>query len=88
MWAWVWECTRHRQPGAQANMGCWRPASAAGCAAACLCPDSCVSCPPPLPAVHLPQATVQEALAFSATLRLPSTVDQKTRDEFIEEVRR
>ncbi|PSC69376.1 ATP-binding cassette transporter isoform B [Micractinium conductrix] len=36
--------------------------------------------------VHLPQATVAEALAFSATLRLPSTVSQETRTAFIEEV--
>jgi len=36
--------------------------------------------------VHLPQATVSEALAFSAVLRLPSTVDSQTRKEFIEEV--
>lgn len=31
------------------------------------------------------QATVEEALAFSATLRLPSTVDKQTRKDFIEE---
>jgi ABC-type multidrug transport system ATPase subunit len=36
--------------------------------------------------VHLPQATVSEALHFSATLRLPSTVDKKTRTDFVEEV--
>ena len=36
--------------------------------------------------VHLPQATVGEALAFSATLRLPSTVDKQTREDFIQEV--
>jgi ABC-type multidrug transport system ATPase subunit len=36
--------------------------------------------------VHLPQATVFEALTFSATLRLPSTVDKQTREDFIEEV--
>ena len=36
--------------------------------------------------VHLPTATVAEALAFSATLRLPSTVSAETRNEFIEEV--
>ena len=36
--------------------------------------------------MHLPQATVLEALTFSATLRLPSTVPRQTRDDFIEEV--
>ncbi|EFN59720.1 hypothetical protein CHLNCDRAFT_133292 [Chlorella variabilis] len=36
--------------------------------------------------VHLPQATVGEALAFSATLRLPSTVDKQTREDFIQEI--
>ena len=32
------------------------------------------------------QATVSEALHFSATLRLPSTVDKQTRTNFVEEV--
>ena len=36
---------------------------------------------------HLPQATVAEALLFSARLRLPSTVDVATRDKFVGEVR-
>lgn len=39
------------------------------------------------PPAAVTQATVVEALAFSATLRLPSTVDAQTRTDFIEEVR-
>jgi ABC-type multidrug transport system ATPase subunit/ABC-type multidrug transport system permease subunit len=36
--------------------------------------------------IHLPQASVEEALAFSALLRLPSTVDAATRDRFVKEI--
>ncbi|KDD75002.1 ABC-2 type transporter [Helicosporidium sp. ATCC 50920] len=36
--------------------------------------------------VHLPQATVGEALRFSAALRLPSSVDPETRERFVREV--
>ncbi len=44
---------------------------------------SAFALPSPLPS---PQATVSEALHFSATLRLPSTVDKQTRTDFVEEV--
>lgn len=48
----------------------------------CTAPQSAL-CPP----VSYPlQATVSEALHFSATLRLPSTVDKQTRTDFVEEV--
>lgn len=36
--------------------------------------------------LHNGQATVREALEFSAHLRLPSTVDKHTRDTFVHEV--
>lgn len=36
--------------------------------------------------VHLPQASVHEALHFSARLRLPTTVDGAIRDKFVEEI--
>jgi len=36
--------------------------------------------------IHLPQTTVEEACHFSAHLRLPTTVDAKTRAAFVEEV--
>jgi ABC-type multidrug transport system ATPase subunit len=36
--------------------------------------------------VHLPQASVREALAFSARLRLPMDVEASQRDTFVEEV--
>lgn len=36
--------------------------------------------------IHIAQTTVQEALAFSAHLRLPTTVDRGTRSMFVEEV--
>ena len=39
-----------------------------------------------LPVSYPVQATVSEALHFSATLRLPSTVDKQTRTDFVEEV--
>ena len=41
--------------------------------------------PAPLSQIHLAQATVVEALAFSARLRLPTTVDAATRRSFVEE---
>lgn len=42
---------------------------------------------PPCPPPPAPQTTVAEALAFSAHLRLPTTVDAATRHAFVEEVR-
>lgn len=36
--------------------------------------------------VHLPHASVREALEFSATLRLPTTVDKDTRARFVQEI--
>ena len=36
--------------------------------------------------VHLPQTSVREALAFSAALRLPTTVDASTRERFVDEI--
>ncbi|KAF8682044.1 hypothetical protein HU200_045504 [Digitaria exilis] len=36
--------------------------------------------------VHSPQLTVEESVAYSAWLRLPSQVDEKTRSEFVDEV--
>lgn len=36
--------------------------------------------------VHIAQATVSEALDFSAHLRLPTTVDRSTRDAFVQEI--
>ncbi|BAH91729.1 Os02g0528900 [Oryza sativa Japonica Group] len=36
--------------------------------------------------VHSPQITVEESVAYSAWLRLPTEVDSKTRREFVDEV--
>lgn len=36
--------------------------------------------------VHLPHASVKEALEFSARLRLPTTVDNRTRAAFVDEI--
>ncbi|OEL25422.1 ABC transporter G family member 50, partial [Dichanthelium oligosanthes] len=36
--------------------------------------------------IHSPQLTVEESLTYSAWLRLPSHVDEKTRSEFVAEV--
>jgi ABC-type multidrug transport system ATPase subunit/ABC-type multidrug transport system permease subunit len=36
--------------------------------------------------IHLPQASVEEALEFSAMLRLPTTVDAPTRKRFVNEI--
>ncbi|KAL4447582.1 hypothetical protein ABPG75_004801 [Micractinium tetrahymenae] len=36
--------------------------------------------------IHIAQTTVAEALHFSAHLRLPTTVDQATREAFVEEI--
>jgi len=36
--------------------------------------------------LHMPLATVRESLLFSAYLRLPSSVDQKTREAFVDEI--
>lgn len=37
--------------------------------------------------MHISQTTVEEALRFSARLRLPTTVGAGTRGAFVEEVR-
>uniref|UniRef100_K4A4V9 ABC transporter domain-containing protein n=1 Tax=Setaria italica TaxID=4555 RepID=K4A4V9_SETIT len=36
--------------------------------------------------MHSPQLTVEESVAYSAWLRLPSKVDEKTKSEFVDEV--
>nr|XP_034576554.1 ABC transporter G family member 50-like isoform X2 [Setaria viridis] len=36
--------------------------------------------------IHSPELTVEESVAYSAWLRLPSQVDEKTRSEFVDEV--
>ncbi|XP_021594312.1 pleiotropic drug resistance protein 3 [Manihot esculenta] len=36
--------------------------------------------------IHSPQITVEESLAYSAWLRLPSEIDRKTKSEFVNEV--
>ncbi|OEL14622.1 ABC transporter G family member 50, partial [Dichanthelium oligosanthes] len=36
--------------------------------------------------IHSPQLTVEESVAYSAWLRLPSKVDKETRSEFVDEV--
>lgn len=50
----------------------------------CVIHHTCL--PPPQTDIHIPQMTVEESVAFSAALRLPTTVDAATRASFVEEV--
>ena len=79
-------CGRDTGAGGAAVCSCSRHPATPAAARNGLAPPS----PPPLSPqtdIHVPQTTVEEALAFSAHLRLPATVEADTRHAFVEEVR-